>query len=93
MLKALLLGVPVGVAFGYALQRGRFCMNTAFRDLALTGDLTMFRAFALAVLVQMVAVNALAELLGFPRGIAPLWWQADLIGGFAFGLGMALGGG
>jgi len=29
MVKAALLGVPVGLAFGYALQRGRFCMNTA----------------------------------------------------------------
>ena len=26
-------GIPVGLAFGFVLSRGRFCMNSAFRDI------------------------------------------------------------
>lgn len=93
MLKALLLGAPVGLAFGYALQRGRFCMNTAFRDIVLIRDLTLIRAYALAVLIQMIGVHLMAELDWFPISRAPFWWQAALLGGFVFGWGMALSGG
>ena len=62
MLKALILGLPVGLAFGYALQRGRFCLNTAFRDVFLIRDSTLVRAWALALLIQMAGVHALAGL-------------------------------
>ena len=93
MLKALLLGLPVGVGFGYALQRGRFCMNTAFRDVFLIRDGTLLRAWALALLIQMAGVHALAGLGWFQMGMAPFWWQASLLGGFVFGWGMALSGG
>ena len=93
MLKALLLGLPVGVAFGYALQRGRFCMNTAFRDVFLIRDTTLVRAWVLALLIQMVGVQAMAGLGLFQVGMAPFWWQAALLGGLVFGWGMALSGG
>lgn len=93
MLKALFLGFPVGVAFGYALQRGRFCMNTAFRDVLLIRDTTLVRTWVLALLIQMVGVQAMAGLGWFQMGMAPFWWQAALLGGLVFGWGMALSGG
>jgi hypothetical protein len=93
MVKAVLLGVPVGLAFGYALQRGRFCMNTAFRDIFLIRDQTMLRAYVLAVLIQMIGVHLMAQLGWFSMAVAPFWWQAALVGGFVFGWGMALSGG
>lgn len=93
MLKAALLGVPVGLAFGYALQRGRFCMNTAFRDIFLIRDQTLLRAYVLAVLVQMLGVHLMSQQGWFPLAMAPFWWQAALVGGFVFGWGMALSGG
>ena len=93
MLKALLLGLPVGVAFGYALQRGRFCVNTAFREVFLIRDWTLFRAYILALLVQMVGLNLLADLGLLTRNMAPFFWQATILGGFLFGLGMVLSGG
>ena len=93
MLKAALLGLPVGLAFGYALQRGRFCMNSAFRDLLLTRDVTIFRAYVLALLVQMVGLQLLRELGLVDVGGAPFWWGAAIIGGLVFGWGMALAGG
>ena len=43
MLLVILLGLPVGLAFGYAAQRGRFCINSAFRDVYLVRDSTVLR--------------------------------------------------
>src|SRR5574337_208754 len=94
MLRMMGLGLIVGVAFGYALQRGRFCMNSTFRDILLVRDLTLLRAYLLALLVQMVGVRSMAAagLFGL-GGIAPFFWMATLFGGFVFGLGMAFSGG
>ncbi|MEX2541418.1 MAG: YeeE/YedE family protein [Trueperaceae bacterium] len=86
-------GLAVGLAFGYALQRGRFCSNTGFRDVLLTADSTMFRAWALAVLVQLVGVTALNSLGLLPISVPPFWWAANLLGGLVFGAGMVLAGG
>ena len=93
MFQMVLLGVVVGFAFGYALQRGRFCMNSAFRDILLARDLTLLRAYFLALLIQMVGVRAMASLGWFELNVTPFFWQATLLGGFVFGLGMAFSGG
>ena len=89
----MLSGLAVGLAFGYALQRGRFCTNTGFRDILLIGDSTLFRAWALAVVVQMVGVTALASLELLPITVPPFWWAANILGGLVFGVGMVLAGG
>jgi hypothetical protein len=93
VLKAVLLGLPVGLAFGYALQRGRFCMNTAFRDIFLIRDQTLLRAYVLALVIQMIGVHLMVQLGWFSMAMAPFWWQAAVVGGFVFGWGMALSGG
>ena len=89
----MLSGAVVGLAFGYALQRGRFCVNTGFRDLLLIRDPTMFRAWALAVAVQMAAVSSLVAAGALPVSVPPFWWAANVAGGFLFGVGMVLAGG
>lgn len=93
MFRMMGLGLIVGVAFGYALQRGRFCMNSVFRDILLARDLTLLRAYLLALLIQMVGVRSMATLGMFGLGITPFFWVATLFGGFVFGLGMAFSGG
>ena len=93
MIRMVGLGLVVGAAFGYALQRGRFCMNSTFRDILLTRDLTLLRAYLLALLIQMVGVRSMATLGLFGLGITPFFWMATLSGGFVFGLGMAFSGG
>lgn len=90
---AAVLGLAVGVPFGYALQRGRFCLNSAFRDVFLIRDSTLFRAWLLALLVQMVGVHALQAAGLIPLAGSPFWWLAAAVGGFVFGWGMALSGG
>ena len=93
MILTAVLGLVVGVPLGYVLQRGRFCMNSAFRDLMLTKDVTVFRAYVLALLIQMVGVEILAGSGLIVTGGTPFWWIAAIVGGLIFGWGMALSGG
>jgi uncharacterized protein len=82
-----------GAAFGYVIQRGGFCLMRALANLFLMGDATIARAYALALLVAMIGVQALAAsgLVEIP--IRPFRWMSNLIGGFLFGAGMVLAGG
>lgn len=93
MLLTAALGLVVGVPLGYVLQRGRFCMNSAFRDLMLTRDVTVFRAYVLALMIQMVGVEILSGTGLIVTGGTPFWWGAAIVGGVIFGWGMALSGG
>ena len=96
-------GLLIGAAFGFALQRGRFCVNSAFREV-LFQDYTMLRAYLLAVAVTMIGAN-LIEDMGWIQyageagaSVVPLYRQgfvpfANIIGGFIFGMGIVLAGG
>ncbi len=87
------LGLLVGLAFGYALQRGRFCVNSAFRDVLLIRDATLLRTWALAVAVQLLGLQILLAFQLFEPDVPPLWPAANAVGGFLFGMGMVLAGG
>ena len=50
----------------------------------------MLRAFVLAVLIQMVAINSLIELGYLKITIPPFFGVATALSGLAFGLGMVL---
>ncbi|HEX9021166.1 MAG TPA: YeeE/YedE family protein, partial [Nitrospirota bacterium] len=88
----------------WSLQRGRFCINSAFREV-LFQDYTMIRAYLLAVVVAMVGANLLEDmgLLLQPDGsggmvAGTLYRQAfvpwaNVIGGYIFGMGIVLAGG
>jgi uncharacterized membrane protein YedE/YeeE len=90
-----------GAAFGFVLQRSRFCFASAFRDLFLLRD----RRVALGVLAA-IATGSVGYLVVFgawvpdptagylppTAHIAPAGWHL-LLGGGAFGLGMVLAGG
>ncbi len=93
MEKEILFGLPVGLLFGFVLQRGRFCMYTAFRDLLVARDATLFRAYILALLVQTAIIHAL-EGLGL-LAVSPFGftWLAAIVGSFIFGVGIVLAGG
>ncbi|OGW48384.1 MAG: hypothetical protein A2078_13720 [Nitrospirae bacterium GWC2_57_9] len=89
-------GLMIGAAFGFVLQRGRFCVNSAFREV-LFQDYTMIRAYLLAVAVTMIGAN-LIEDLGWLGNSGELYRQAfvpyaNVIGGFIFGMGIVLAGG
>lgn len=92
-MTAILGGLFVGVLFGFALQRGRFCMNSAIRDAILLQDNTLLKSVCAAILVGMFgfAVMALAGLIKMSP--TPFFWGAHLVGGVIFGIGMVLAGG
>lgn len=93
MTTAVLSGLFVGILFGFALQRGRFCMNSAIRDTILLKDNTLLKSVGVAILIGMVgfALMAMAGLIKIAP--TPLFWGANLVGGFIFGIGMVLAGG
>ncbi|MGE5894316.1 MAG: YeeE/YedE family protein [bacterium] len=96
----------MGLALGYILQKGRFCLNSAFRDIIFMNDLTLFRSYLLALVVAILGSN-LMEDMGLLRVInadtgaveaTQLMRQsfvpvANIFGGFLFGLGIVLAGG
>ena len=94
-------GLLIGGVFGFVLQRGRFCINSAFREV-LFQDYTMLRAYLLAVAVTMIGAN-LIEDLGWLQPLADgsagqLYRQAfvpwsNILGGYIFGMGIVLAGG
>jgi uncharacterized protein len=97
-------GLFIGATFGFVLQRGRFCMNSAYREV-LFGDYTLFRAYLLAVVVTMIGANLIEDLgwLGHvnENGVwvavelerqAFVPW-ANIVGGYIFGMGIVLAGG
>lgn len=88
-----LYGLLVGILFGFALQRGRFCMNSAIRDTVLLKDTTLLKSVGVAVLVGMFgfALMAMGGLIKISP--TPFFWGANMVGGFVFGIGMVLAGG
>ena len=86
-------GIITGLAFGFVLQRGRICFNSAFRDLRLMKDNFMFKAGLLAIAGSTIGFLVLAQFGLIHLNPKPLNWLGAIIGGFTFGLGMVLAGG
>ena len=85
----------VGAGFGFVLQRGRFCLNSAFRDVLYIKDVTILRAYLLALVIATVGANLLEQfgVLRLDQGRQELAWLANILGGYLFGIGMVLAGG
>jgi len=84
MTPIVLSGLAIGVLFGFALQRGRFCMNSAFRDIVVMKDYTLIKSVSVALLTSMAgfAILVLTNLI-----------TINLVGSFIFGVGMVIAGG
>lgn len=88
-----LTGLLLGIAFGFVLQRGRFCVTGAFRDVWTSRRTRWLVAFLIVIAVQAVGVFALqfAGVLTLPtRDVAV---GAVVIGSLIFGMGIVLAGG
>lgn len=89
----LISGLFVGAALGFAMQRGRFCVTGAFRDVWVNRNTRWLSAFLLVVAVQSVGVFAL-DALGVIQLQTPAFpWLATIVGGFIFGFAIVLAGG
>jgi len=87
-------GLLLGVLFGFALQRGRFCMKSAFTDIVLIKNYTLLKAIAIAIVVQMIGFLVLVS-LGVISSLnpRPFYVVSMIIGGFIFGIGIVIAGG
>lgn len=85
-----LSGLIVGVVFGFILQRGQFCMNSAFRDTLFIKDFTMFRAYLIALVIMVVGANILEDMGTIVLKRQTFYPLANIIGGYVFGIGMVL---
>ena len=68
----IITGLAVGAVLGLILQRGRFCITGAFRDLWVSRSWRWFTALLVAVAVQAVGVGALTALDVIAPEIPPL---------------------
>ncbi len=89
----LIPGLILGIIFGFILQRGRFCMNSAFRDIILLKEFKLAKSVALAILVSMLgfSIMSFAGIITLnPKQFA---WGGNIVGGLIFGVGMVLAAG
>ena len=89
----ILTGLIVGSVLGFILQRGRFCITGAFRDLWVSRSWRWFTAFLLAIAVQAVGVVVLTGAGSITPEIPKLSVVATVVGSFLFGVGIVLAGG
>lgn len=94
-MTAVALGLGLGAIFGAAAHVGGFCLLRGMKTLRSGGDRSPLRAFALAMLVAMLATQALDLTGGTDLGAAMQLraaspWPSMLAGGVIFGLGMVL---
>ncbi len=90
-----------GLAFGFILQRGRFCFASAFRDLFLLRDGRVMKGILAGLFVATLGFALVMYTYSptivagrFPQG-APVFplGPATLIAGIIFGVGMVVAGG
>ena len=89
----------IGIAFGFILQRSRFCFTASMRDPALTGSTSVTKAVLIAFAITSIAFTAIkfgaySNGLAIPGQsyVAPVS-VATGVGAFMFGIGMVIAGG
>ena len=90
----LLTGLLCGFLLGFVMQRGRFCITGAFRDIYVAKNNKMFIALLLAITIQSIGFFLLKELHWLEVDPAENFaFLAVTFGAFIFGVGIVLAGG
>lgn len=89
----IITGLLCGILLGFVMQRGRFCITGAFRDMYLTKSSKMFIAFLIVIAIQAVGVLSLQEAGVLAPKVKNFALVATVIGAFIFGLGIVMAGG
>lgn len=88
-----LTAVPIGLLFGFFMQKGDLCSASALSEVIAFRDGKKLFGFWVAIVVTMISFTIL-EVAGLqPLRPKPALWLNMLIGGFIFGIGMVLSGG
>ncbi|WP_187119429.1 YeeE/YedE family protein [Bacillus testis] len=93
MVQMIITGIICGLLLGFVLQRGRFCVVGAYRDLLIARDGRMFLATFIVIAIQSIGVFLLKDAGYISLEAGPFPWAGTLIGGLIFGIGMVLAGG
>lgn len=89
----ILTGLLLGAALGFVLQRGRFCVTGAFRDVFVSKNTRWLTAFLIVIAVQSVGIFALQAAGIIAPKTTDLPILAVVIGGFIFGFAIVMAGG
>jgi uncharacterized membrane protein YedE/YeeE len=84
-----------GLAFGFIIQRTRFCFVRGFREPFMTGESEVPRAIAISILISVLGFAALkwTGVRGEIDYVSKAFWFGGLVGGVIFGIGMVVAGG
>jgi uncharacterized membrane protein YedE/YeeE len=90
-----LAGLSIGTILGFTVRRTKLCTFAAIEDATVGGDTRRLKVFALALGVAMLGTQALVLQGQIDPGATPYVpasfpWLSAALGGFLFGLGMAL---
>lgn len=88
-----LTGLLLGAVLGFVLQRGRFCVTGAFRDVFIARKTRWLTAFLIVIAVQSVGVFALQSAGIIELSFKSLPWLAVIVGSLIFGISIVLAGG
>lgn len=88
---SIILAVLAGLGLGYIIERGDLCFHSTLRGLfKWPKELDLFRAYLLAMVIAAPIVYGLRALGLINPWIPPFVWQANLVGGLIFGVGMVV---
>ena len=88
-----LTAVPVGLLFGFFLQKADLCGSSSFSEALMFKDWRKLGGLGVIIVVSMVGF-ALLDATGMIKlNPKPLQWASALVGGTVFGVGTVLAGG
>ena len=88
-----LTAIPVGILFGFFLQKGDLCGASAFSEVVLMRDGKKVWGLWVCIVTGMAAFAVLDALGWVKLNPKPLTWLSYIVGGVLFGVGMVLAGG
>ena len=88
-----LTAIPIGLLFGFFLQKGDLCGASAFSEVLLYKDWRKMWGLWVCVVTGMVGF-AMLDALGWVKlNPKPFMWANHILGGTLFGVGMVHAGG
>ncbi|MEM7033136.1 MAG: YeeE/YedE family protein [Chloroflexota bacterium] len=88
---SVILAIIAGVSLGYILERGNMCFHSTIRGIfRQPREMDLFRAYLLTLLIATPLVASLSSLGLIAPWIPPFAWQANIVGGLIFGIGMVI---